>query len=168
MHEFFTQPWLTGLVPVPALTRRDQPPIGATSKAESIGSSVFQDGPFEALTDIEFTTGGWVDSYNHRRLHGSLGTVSPERIRGRPLRGFHPKAAPLMGTAEDLRRFRHEIRISPGCDEGPPLDSKVTIEPLALPELLLSLGAWSELRGASHLPGPPPRGLSVSGVVSPS
>jgi hypothetical protein len=32
MHEIFTHPWLTGLVPASRLTRRDQPPIRATSK----------------------------------------------------------------------------------------------------------------------------------------
>ena len=31
----------------------------------------------ETLADVEFTTAGWVDWYNHRRLHSSLGLVKP-------------------------------------------------------------------------------------------
>ncbi len=34
-------------------------------------------GPWKTFTDIEFATAEWVDWYNHRRLHGVLGHVSP-------------------------------------------------------------------------------------------
>ncbi|MGO1956675.1 integrase core domain-containing protein, partial [Microbacterium sp.] len=34
-------------------------------------------GPFRTLADVEFATAGWVDWYNNRRLHGSLGTLTP-------------------------------------------------------------------------------------------
>lgn len=51
--------------------------INGVYKAECIGTTVFHDGPFKTIADVEFATGGWVDWYNHRRLHGSLGMVSP-------------------------------------------------------------------------------------------
>ena len=30
------------------------------------------------IADVEYATAGWVDWYNHRRLHGYLGYHSPE------------------------------------------------------------------------------------------
>jgi putative transposase len=38
---------------------------------------VFHDGPFSALPDVEYATAGWVDWYNDRGLHGSLGYLTP-------------------------------------------------------------------------------------------
>ncbi|MGW9827962.1 transposase InsO family protein, partial [Brevibacterium pityocampae] len=29
------------------------------------------------LSDVEYATAGWVDWYNNRRLHGSLGMLTP-------------------------------------------------------------------------------------------
>jgi putative transposase len=46
-------------------------------KTECIATTVFHDGPYKTLADIEYATAGWVDWYNHRRLHGSLGNVPP-------------------------------------------------------------------------------------------
>jgi putative transposase len=46
-------------------------------KTEAIATTAFHDGPYKALTDIEYATAGWVDWYNHRRLHGSLGMLTP-------------------------------------------------------------------------------------------
>lgn len=54
--------------------------INGVYKAECIGTTVFHDGPFKTIADVEFATGGWVDWYNHRRLHGSLGMVSPNEF----------------------------------------------------------------------------------------
>ena len=51
--------------------------INGVYKAECIGTTVFHDGPYKTLSDVEYATAGWVDWYNHRRLHGSLGMVSP-------------------------------------------------------------------------------------------
>lgn len=52
--------------------------INGVYKAECIGTTVFHDGPYKTISDVEFATAGWVDWYNHRRLHGSLGMVSPD------------------------------------------------------------------------------------------
>jgi transposase InsO family protein len=38
---------------------------------------VFHDGPYKTIADVEYVTSGWVDWYNNRRLHGSLGMVTP-------------------------------------------------------------------------------------------
>jgi putative transposase len=46
-------------------------------KTEAITTTVFHDGPYKTLADIEYATAGWVDWYNHRRLHGSLGMLTP-------------------------------------------------------------------------------------------
>jgi transposase InsO family protein len=43
----------------------------------SVGTTVFHDRPFRNIADIEFATAGWVDWYDNRRLHGSLGYLSP-------------------------------------------------------------------------------------------
>jgi len=40
-------------------------------------ATVFHDGPYKTLADIEYAVAGWVDWYNHRRLHGSLGMLTP-------------------------------------------------------------------------------------------
>jgi len=46
-------------------------------KTECIGTTIFHPGPFRTLTNVEFAVAGWVDWYNHRRLHSSLGMVPP-------------------------------------------------------------------------------------------
>jgi transposase InsO family protein len=42
-----------------------------------IRTTVFHDGPFKTIADIEYATAGWVDWYNNRRLHSSLGHLTP-------------------------------------------------------------------------------------------
>jgi len=49
-------------------------------KTEAIATSVFHDGSYKTLADIEYATAGWVDWYNHRRLHGSLGMITPDEF----------------------------------------------------------------------------------------
>jgi putative transposase len=46
-------------------------------KTEAIATTVFHDRPYKALADVEYVAAGWVDWYNHRRLHGSLGWLTP-------------------------------------------------------------------------------------------
>jgi transposase InsO family protein len=46
-------------------------------KTECIATTVFHDGPYKTSADVEYATAGWVDWYNHRRLHGSLGMLTP-------------------------------------------------------------------------------------------
>jgi transposase InsO family protein len=47
-------------------------------KTEAIPTTVFHNGPYKTLADVEYATAGWVDWYNHRRLHGSLGWNTPD------------------------------------------------------------------------------------------
>ena len=46
-------------------------------KTECVLTTVFHDGPFKTISDIEYATAGWVDWYNNRRLHTSLGMIPP-------------------------------------------------------------------------------------------
>lgn len=46
-------------------------------KSECIETSVFHDGPWRSLADVEAATAAWVTWYNHERLHGTLGMVPP-------------------------------------------------------------------------------------------
>jgi putative transposase len=46
-------------------------------KTEAITTTVFHDGPYKTLADVEYAAAGWVDWYNHRRLHGTLGWLTP-------------------------------------------------------------------------------------------
>jgi len=51
--------------------------INGLYKAECIRTTVFHDGPYRTIGDVEFATAGWVDWYNTRRLHSSLGYATP-------------------------------------------------------------------------------------------
>ena len=51
--------------------------INGLYKAEAIRTTVFHAGPYKTLADVEYATAGWVDWYNNRRLHGTLGNVPP-------------------------------------------------------------------------------------------
>ncbi len=46
-------------------------------KTECVRSTVFHAGPYKTTADVEYATSGWVDWYNNRRLHSSLGYVAP-------------------------------------------------------------------------------------------
>jgi transposase InsO family protein len=49
-------------------------------KTEAIATTVFHAGPYKTLADVEYVTAGWVDWYNHRRLHSSLGMLTPDEF----------------------------------------------------------------------------------------
>lgn len=51
--------------------------INGLYKAECIRTTVFHEGPYRTIGDVEFATAGWVDWYNNRRLHSTLGNVPP-------------------------------------------------------------------------------------------
>lgn len=51
--------------------------INGLYKAECIRTTIFHAGPYKSITDVEFATAAWVEWYNHARLHGSLGMMSP-------------------------------------------------------------------------------------------
>ena len=110
--------------------------INGLYKAECVRTTVFHAGPYKTIADVEYATAGWVDWYNNRRLHGSLGMVSPLRVRDQPTtrpstesrnphrsgtkpRAVHPKAgsastpAPFPTPAPPQRRTRpHPIGVA--------------------------------------------------------
>lgn len=47
-------------------------------KTECIKTDVFAKRPFKTLVDVEYATSGWVDWWNNRRLHSSLGMLTPD------------------------------------------------------------------------------------------
>lgn len=51
--------------------------INGLYKAECIRTTVFHEGPYKTIADVEFATAGWVNWYNNRRLHSTLGNVPP-------------------------------------------------------------------------------------------
>ena len=51
--------------------------INGLYKAECVRTTVFHDGPYKTIADVEYATAGWVDWYNNRRLHSTLGNVPP-------------------------------------------------------------------------------------------
>lgn len=51
--------------------------INGLYKAECVRTTVFHPGPYQSIADVEYATAGWVDWYNNRRLHGTLGNVPP-------------------------------------------------------------------------------------------
>jgi transposase InsO family protein len=46
-------------------------------KTECISTTVFHTGPYRTIGDVEYATAGWVDWYNNRRLHSTLGMMTP-------------------------------------------------------------------------------------------
>ena len=46
-------------------------------QTECIRTTVFHSGPYWTIGDVEFATAGWVDWYNNRRLHSTLGMMTP-------------------------------------------------------------------------------------------
>ncbi len=51
--------------------------INGLYKAECIRTTVFHQGPYKTIADVEYATAGWVDWYNERRLHSRLGMIPP-------------------------------------------------------------------------------------------
>lgn len=46
-------------------------------ETECIRTTIFHDGPYKTIADVEYATAGYVDWYNERRLHGTLGMLTP-------------------------------------------------------------------------------------------
>lgn len=51
--------------------------VNGLYKTECIRTTVFHDGPYRTIAEVEYATAGWVDWYNQRRLHGTLGMMTP-------------------------------------------------------------------------------------------
>ena len=68
--------------------------VNGLYKTECIRTTVFHPGPFRTLADVEFATAGWVDLYNNRRLHGSLGMLTPIEFETLHYEALTPEPAP--------------------------------------------------------------------------
>jgi len=68
--------------------------INGLYKAECIRTTVFHDGPYKTIADVEYATAGWVDWYNARRLHGSLGNVPPIEYEQAHYAALNPEPQP--------------------------------------------------------------------------
>jgi hypothetical protein len=51
--------------------------INGLYKAECIRTTVFHDGPYRTIRDVEFATAGWVDWYNTRGFTRASATSHP-------------------------------------------------------------------------------------------
>jgi putative transposase len=64
-------------------------------KTECMRTTVFHDGPFKTIADVEYATAGWVDWYNHRRLHSTLGMVPPDEFEQAHYAALKPQEQPV-------------------------------------------------------------------------
>lgn len=51
--------------------------IVGLDKTEAIAADVFHNGLLKTLVDVEYAPVGWVDWWNHRRLHSTIGQIPP-------------------------------------------------------------------------------------------
>jgi transposase InsO family protein len=56
---------------------------------------VFHTGSFKTLADVEYATAGWVDWYNNRRLHGTLGMITPVEHETAYYEALNPELQPV-------------------------------------------------------------------------
>ena len=67
-------------------------------KDECVRPGPFHTGPFKTLSEVEFATMAWVDWYNHRRLHTTLGMRTPaehEAAHYTATAAFQPEPQPI-------------------------------------------------------------------------
>lgn len=64
-------------------------------KTECVRSGPFHTGPFKSLSDVEYATMAWVDWYNHRRLHATLGMRTPAEHEAAHYAALQPEPQPV-------------------------------------------------------------------------
>ncbi len=64
-------------------------------KTECIRTTVFHAGPYKTVSDVEYATAGWVDRWNNRRLHGTLGMISPNEAEQTHYAALIPQEQPV-------------------------------------------------------------------------
>ena len=74
--------------------------INGLYKTECIRTTVFHDGPYRTIADVEYATAGWVDWYNQRRLHSTLGMMTPVEFEQAHYAALNPREAARMRTAQ--------------------------------------------------------------------
>jgi putative transposase len=64
-------------------------------KTECVRPGPFHAGPLKTLSDVEFATMAWVDWYNHRRLHTTLGMRTPAEHEAAHYAALQPEPQPV-------------------------------------------------------------------------
>lgn len=64
-------------------------------KTECVRSGPFHPGPLKTLSEVEFATMAWVDWYNHRRLHATLGMRTPAEHEAAHYAALQPEPQPI-------------------------------------------------------------------------
>ena len=64
-------------------------------KTECIRTRVFHDGPYKTVSDVEYATAGWVDWWNNRRLHGTVGMITPNEAEQAHYAALIPQEQPV-------------------------------------------------------------------------
>ena len=70
-------------------------------KTECIRTTIFHAGPYRTIADVEYATAGWVDWYNHRRLHSSLGYHTPAEFEQAHYAALQPQEQPQLEAAQN-------------------------------------------------------------------
>jgi putative transposase len=70
-------------------------------KTECIRTTIFHNGPYKTLADIEYATAGWVDWFNHRRLHSSLGMLTPHEYEQAHYAALQPQQQTAKEAAQN-------------------------------------------------------------------
>ncbi|MBB2987665.1 transposase InsO family protein [Terracoccus luteus] len=68
--------------------------INGLYKSECIRTTVFHDGPYKTIADVEYATAGLVAWYNERRLHSSLGYLTPIEYETAYYAALNPEPQP--------------------------------------------------------------------------
>ena len=71
-------------------------------KTECIRSTIFHSGAYKTISDVEFATAGWVDWYNTRRLHSSIGHIPPIEYETIHYADLRPEDQPQPEAAQNL------------------------------------------------------------------
>jgi transposase InsO family protein len=66
---------------------------------------MFAAGPLKTISDVEYATMAWVDWYNNRRLHGSIGMIPPVEYET-----VHYSKTTALQPEQPPARERHETR----------------------------------------------------------
>lgn len=61
--------------------------------------SPFRSGPLRTIDDVEWVTAGWVDWYNSRRLHSTLGDIPPDEYEAAYYADLETPAHPVLEPA---------------------------------------------------------------------
>jgi transposase InsO family protein len=64
-------------------------------KTECVRPGPFHAGPFKTPSDVEYATMAWVDWYNHRRLHATLGMRTPAEHEADYNAALQPEPQPV-------------------------------------------------------------------------